>query len=858
MGAAGHADSKSSAPRSPQAPPPADPEAPTLLDAVIDSTRAPAGGSPDASPDPAADAPTVLVGPPTFTGARTSSESSRLSNSLAGSRSGAAPARLGPYEILSELGRGGMGLVFRARHVELGREVALKTLNLDGSEEALLRFRSEAQTMAQLRHDNIVPIHDVGEDQGTLYLSMDLVPGGSLQDRLKAEGALEPQEAARLAIGLARGLAHAHSKAIIHRDMKPANVLLDDRGRPLITDFGLARSLQADGIQLSRTGALLGTPAYMPPEQVEGDRARVDERADIYALGATLYQMVTGRPPFSGATMEALLLRILTSEPEPPRSPDGRALPRDLETIILKCLEKSIVQRYASAEALREDLERFQRGDPICARPTGLAERLLRKARRHRLALAGAAVVVLSLLFGLRQAGRAIRAEKTARALGADGPEQPDSSIGKLVDQGPDDPALLSFDPAALALAAGAELNDEGRAAARECAAAREALRAMSRSRLESTTLTPDARREAEEAVLTRVTKACDRGRQAGLPMIPLTVLEIDQQIAARNTGAARELIDDALDKAPTSTLLLKVQARMYLTRCLSEPWIFTYAESPVGKRQLSGLAERARARALPARRELPRDEDFWPGSKAQRGELLKKTLTAVVRARQAGARFSLAEEQLFATLEAFSEDEVKTTPASSEQLEATARQNAGEQAPAPPPGFPVFVIDALRAVVCGEKMAAAALLDAGLETSPHCVEGLIQRGMLRAVRLPGEASSLYDTGAAWADFSAAANLARKLSQPRLGIACCAIARSDRVALETCTENLLLTLERDFYDGPTQKRIRANLELVLAILDKGPAGRTAERAAKTEPATRRPTRTDRKPGALRRLRGRRR
>jgi tetratricopeptide (TPR) repeat protein len=316
-----------------------------------------------------------------------------------GLATGAAETRALPavpgYEVLGELGRGGMGVVFRARQTSLNRIVALKMLlagRLASAAEAQ-RFRSEALAVARLQHPNVVQIHEVGEHQGHPYFALEFVAGGSLADRL-CGGPLPPRLAAELLETLARAVQVAHENGVVHRDLKPANILLSAEGTPKIADFGLAKRLDAQ-TAATQTGTVLGTPAYMAPEQAGGKVREVGPAADVWALGALLYECLTGRPPFSGPTPTDTLLRVLSDEPPPPRKLNP-AVPRDLETIALKCLRKQSHRRYASAAELADDLRRFLQGEPIRARPRSLAERLWH--RRRRLRATGLALLVLVLL----------------------------------------------------------------------------------------------------------------------------------------------------------------------------------------------------------------------------------------------------------------------------------------------------------------------------------------------------------------------------------------------------------------------------------------------------------------------------
>lgn len=321
---------------------------------------------------------------------------------------------LGDYELLEEVARGGMGVVFRARQRSLGRQVAVKVL-LGGhfaGAEARARFREEAAAAAALQHPHIVAIHEVGEHEGQPFFSMDFVEGRTLAALVAEQGPLPGRRAAELLAVIARAVAFAHGQGVLHRDLKPSNVLLDPFGQPRITDFGLAKRLRGSSAELTATGQALGSPAYAAPEQVRG-RGELGPAADVYSLGALLYHLLTGRPPFQGDTLAAVLRQVAEGEPVSPRRLNP-SVSRDLETICLKCLEKEPARRYPDAAALAEDLERTVRHEPLRARPVGPLAHAWRWARRHP------AVAVLGALLGLTllgvAAGSAVAAARLARA----------------------------------------------------------------------------------------------------------------------------------------------------------------------------------------------------------------------------------------------------------------------------------------------------------------------------------------------------------------------------------------------------------------------------------------------------------
>ncbi len=309
-------------------------------------------------------------------------------------------SRLGKYEILEELGRGGMGVVYRARDLALNREVALKTALLggSGSPAAIQRLLQEARTSAALDHPAIVPIHDSGEEDGVPWFAMAYVRGKTLDRIWRDEATPNLRERVRLILEVARAVAHAHERRVIHRDLKPSNVLLDADGHVHVLDFGLARRLD-DGVRLTMTGQMIGTPQYMPPEQIDGERDRIGPASDVYALGALLFEATTGRAPFIGATPAEIVLAALTQDPPSPRSLSPR-VPVDLETVCLRALEKEPERRYLHAGEFADDLDRWLRGEAIQARPVGRGTLLIRRAWRNKTRSAVLAVLILAALWG--------------------------------------------------------------------------------------------------------------------------------------------------------------------------------------------------------------------------------------------------------------------------------------------------------------------------------------------------------------------------------------------------------------------------------------------------------------------------
>lgn len=308
-----------------------------------------------------------------------------------------APRRVGQFELLEEIGRGGTGVVYRARHVNLDRLVALKLIQDIAGREQILRFQSEAEAAAHLQHPNIVQIYEVGEKDGYSYISLELVDGGSLADRM-AQSPLEPDDAARLLVHIARAMEYAHAQGVVHRDLKPANILLTKNGEPKIADFGLAKRSWEHERARTRTGTILGTPGYMAPEQALGNNEAVGPAADVYALGTILYELLTGHAPFHASNLLETLEQVRFLEPVPPRRIRPR-LSLDLETICLKCLRKQPESRYRSAGEFADDLQRYLSQEPIRARQVGALERWSKWVqRRPAIASLTAAVAIVAVL----------------------------------------------------------------------------------------------------------------------------------------------------------------------------------------------------------------------------------------------------------------------------------------------------------------------------------------------------------------------------------------------------------------------------------------------------------------------------
>jgi formylglycine-generating enzyme required for sulfatase activity len=319
------------------------------------------------------------------------------------------------YAILGVLGSGGMGVVYEALQMPLRRVVALKMIlhgDYAGASQRR-RFQAEAEAIAALQHPHIVQVHEVGEHNGLPFFSMEYCGGGSL-DRQLGGTPWEPRRAAVVVQTLAGAIEAAHRHGLVHRDLKPGNVLLTDDGTPKVTDFGLVKRLDTPG--LTQTGAVVGTPSYMAPEQASGNRDDVGPAADVYALGAILYELLTGRPPFKAATPMDTVFQVLYSEPVPVRHLQPK-VPRDLETICHKCLQKEPQRRYASAAALAADLGRFLAGEPVQARPAGALERAIKWARRRPAAAALLAVTLFALVvLAILSVKLAVEADKAKKA----------------------------------------------------------------------------------------------------------------------------------------------------------------------------------------------------------------------------------------------------------------------------------------------------------------------------------------------------------------------------------------------------------------------------------------------------------
>jgi WD40 repeat protein/tRNA A-37 threonylcarbamoyl transferase component Bud32 len=326
---------------------------------------------------------------------------------------------LSDYEVLSEIARGGMGIVYRARQRSLHRMVALKIIRNGelATENELQRFRYEAEVVAKLDNPHIVPIYEVGVYRGFSYYSMKLIEGGNLAQRLP-EFAADPRGTARLMAIVARAVHHAHLRAVLHRDLKPSNILLDSKNQPHVTDFGMAKQIGAES-DLTQTGAILGTPSYMAPEQAQGRKGSVTAATDVYGLGGVLYALLTGRPPFRGRSALEILEHVVEQEPVHP-STTRPGIDRDLETICLRCLEKDPQQRYNSAEAVAQELERWLAGAPTVARPIGRTERVWRWCRRNPFAAALIGSLTLLLIVAVAACIAVARMREATQRLSLD------------------------------------------------------------------------------------------------------------------------------------------------------------------------------------------------------------------------------------------------------------------------------------------------------------------------------------------------------------------------------------------------------------------------------------------------------
>jgi tRNA A-37 threonylcarbamoyl transferase component Bud32 len=306
----------------------------------------------------------------------------------------------GDYELLEEIARGGMGVVYKARQSSLKRIVAIKMIRSGelADEAAVRRFHTEAQAAAQLQHPNIVAIHEIGEHEGRHYFSMDFIEGKNLA-QVASGRPVEAGPAAEWLKAIAGAVQFAHQRGVLHRDLKPQNIVLDAGGRPRVTDFGLAKNLAGDST-LTDTGAVMGSPSYMSPEQARGRNDLVGPATDVYSLGTVLYELLTGRPPFHGKTAMDTLSQVVNDEPPRPRTVNPGA-PVDLETICLKCLEKDPVRRYPTARELEADLSRFLAGEPVQARPANALRRTMSWFRGHRWVFSALVSVLLLTLTGL-------------------------------------------------------------------------------------------------------------------------------------------------------------------------------------------------------------------------------------------------------------------------------------------------------------------------------------------------------------------------------------------------------------------------------------------------------------------------
>jgi tRNA A-37 threonylcarbamoyl transferase component Bud32 len=400
----------------------------------------------------------------------------------------------GDYEIQKEVGRGGMGVVYKARQVSLNRPVALKMIKAGvlADDAELRRFHNEAKAVALLDHPGIVSVYEVGEHDGQCYLSMKLIDGGNLGEQI-ASFRNNPRAAVTMMIEAAEAVQHAHMRGILHRDLKPANILIDAVGHLHITDFGLAKLMESN-VDMTASGAIIGTPAYMSPEQAAGHRGRMSLATDVYGLGAIFYALLTGKSPFGSDNVIETLEAVRNRPPEMPRKRNA-GIPRDLELICLKCLEKNPADRYPTAGALVDDLRRWAAGEPVSVRAAGIAERVAKWARRKPTLAAAYTLGLLSLLFG-GLGGAAVwqwRAAARARDVAATAKE----ATGRLNVQ-----LRRALDEQKQLADQLKQLANEKTTLAERAGTARDSLVAMINDIINEVTLDPN--RSLSEAVLTR------------------------------------------------------------------------------------------------------------------------------------------------------------------------------------------------------------------------------------------------------------------------------------------------------------------------------------------------------------------
>jgi hypothetical protein len=484
------------------------------------------------------------------------------------------------YEVEAVLGRGGMGVVCRARHLALKRTVALKMLTTGHPHPVeLARFTAEAEAVARLQHPNIVQIHEVGEADGRPFFALEYVAGGSLSERVAGQP-LPPHDAARLVAVLAEAMHLAHSRNLVHRDLKPGNVLLAGAAntpvgqcQPKVTDFGLVRQLDADSGQTC-DGAVMGTPSYMAPEQAEGRARSAGPAADVYALGAILYECLTGRLPFEEATLLETLEQVRSREPATPSCLNQQA-PRDLETICLKCLRKPPERRYSSAQELADDLGRFLHGEPVAARPVRRLERVAKWMRRNPTVACLSAVAALalvagtgvSLLFGVEARRKADALEQQTIQLLAQTPaaqenarraEENENKVGRVLLSG-----LLI--PIGRSQARLADLLDDAEAdAVRQLRAAPEPLRVQL---LETALRDPEtARRVGRRAVwVMQAIVGCDRALRADAARLVVRRIQEpgapqDVLVACARFGVAVNLAERSWAERSADALLVALR----------------------------------------------------------------------------------------------------------------------------------------------------------------------------------------------------------------------------------------------------------------------------------------------------------